>query len=239
MSADVNELGVNIVDAQLATSSGKVRVEGRASRWVPADFADVSFTVSRRAVTSADAVALAGDAYAALDAALLAHAAVIVRRTTTSLSVHEIVRYEPDSGRSIREGYEASRSQTARFSPVDGAGPALRSVVGAVPELAVQGPVFGLDPTNPVHAAVRSEASAAARSSAEAYAAGLGLALGTVLRLREPRASEANPFGAGDGMAMEAMAKLAPEGGGDLVLVDLINEDVKVVAVIELVVALA
>ena len=116
------------MDAQVAASSGKVRVEGRASRWVPADFADVSLTVSRRAVTSADAVALAGDAYAALDAAL---------------------------------------------------------------------------------------------------------------RLREPRASEANPFGAGDGMAMEAMAKLAPEGGGDLVLVDLTNKDVKVVAVIELVVALA
>lgn len=227
------------MDAQVTTSSGKVRVEGRASRWVPADFADVSFTVSRRADTSGEAVARAGEAYAALDAALVAHAAVIVRRTTTSLSVHEIVRYEQKSGRSIREGYQASRSQTARFSPVEGAGAALRTVIGAVPELVVQGPDFGLDPTNPVHAAVRAEASAAARSSAEAYADGLGLGLGAVLRLREPRPSQATPFGAVGGMAMRGMAKVAPEDGGESVLVDLTNEDVEVGATIELVIALA
>lgn len=217
---------------------GRIRVEGRASRWVPADFADVAFVVARRAKTSGEAVARAGEAYAALDAALTGHAEVIVRRTTTSLSVHEVVRYDPKSGQPIREGFEASRGQTARFSPVSGAGPALRSVVVAVPELTVQGPAFGLDADNPAHAAVRSEAAAAARASAEAYAGGLGLSLGAVHRLREPRLDAAGLHGstAGGGMAMRA--KATPDDGGDSVLVDLTDEDVEVTATIELVIAL-
>jgi uncharacterized protein YggE len=198
----------------------------------------VAFTVLRRAKTSGEAVAKAGEAYAALDAALGGHADAIVRRTTTSLSVHEIVHYDPKSGRPIRDGFQASRTQTARFSPVIQAGSALRSVLVAVPELQVQGPAFGLEPTNEVHAAVRSEAAAAARSSAQAYAAGLGLSLGAVLRLREPRATGAVGYAAGGDMVM-TRAKAAPEDGGESVLVDLTNEDVEVVAVIELVVAIA
>jgi uncharacterized protein YggE len=217
---------------------GTIRVEGRASRWVPADFADVAFTVVRRAKTSGEAVAKAGEAYAALDAALGGHADAIARRTTTSLSVHEVVHYDPKTGRPIRDGFEAQRTQSARFSPVGDAGAALRSVLVAVPELRVDGPVFGLEPSNPVHAIVRSGAAAAARSSAQAYAAGLGLGLGEVLRLREPRPSGPVGFAAGGDMVV-ARAKAVPDDGGESVLVDLTNEDVEVVAVVELVVAIA
>lgn len=220
---------------------GTIRVTGRASRWVAADFADVSFTVARRAKTSGAAVADAGEAYALLDRALAGHEGAIVRRTTTSLAVHEVVHHDPKSGRPVRDGFEASRTQTARFAPIAGGGAALRSVVVAVPELLVRGPEFGLEPTNPAHAAVRAEAAAAARSAAEAYASGLGLALGEVRKLREPRLGAGGGFHdpAAGGMALRAMAKAGPPDGGESVLVDLTDEDVEVVAVVELVVAIA
>lgn len=215
---------------------GKIRVEGRASRWVPADHVEVSFTVTRRAKTSGSAVSSAGEAYTALDKALAGHAHTIIRRTTTSLSVFEIVRHEPRSGRAIRDGFEASRSQNVRFAPVAGAGAALRSAVLAVPDLVVNGPTFGLDPSNPVHANVRVAAAASARTSAQAYAAGVGLSLGAVLRLEEPRAPE---HGFAADLALRTMAKVPADDLGASVLVDLTDEDVEVTAVIELVVAIA
>lgn len=218
-------------------SQGKIRVEGRASRWVPADHVDVSFTVTRRSKASSTAVADAGEAYAALDKALADHAHTIVRRTTTSISVHEVVRHEPRSGRAIREGFEASRTQTARFAPVVGASAALRAAVKAVPDLRIDGPAFGLDPSNPAHANVRVAAAASARTSAQAYAAGVGLSLGPVLRLEEPRSDGGHPFVGG--MAMRAMAPGGADDLGSTVLVDLTDEDVEVTAVIELVVAIA
>lgn len=217
---------------------GTIRVTGQASRWVAADFADVAFTVSRRAKTSGAAVAEAGEAYALLDRALAGHADAIVRRTTTSLAVHEVVHHDPKTGRLIRDGFEASRTQTARFAPIAGGGAALRSVVVAVPELVVRGPEFGLEPANPVHAEVRSEAAAAARSAAAAYAAGVGLVLGDVRKLREPRPGGAYDLAGGGGMALRALAKAGPVDGGESVLVDLTDEDVEVTASIELVVAL-
>ncbi len=224
------------------TKEATVRVAGTASRWAAADHADVTFTVTRRGRSSAEAVAAAGEAYAALDAALAAVSASVARRTTTSLSVHEAGHHDPETGRWIRDGFEATRSQTARFAPMAGAGDALRSVVAAVADLALHGPVFGLRPDNPVFGQVRSEAAATARASAQAYAAGVGLALGAVLRLTEPgtgggsgggpRFAEAMP------MARMAMKAADVDDGGAAILVDLTDEDVEVAATIEMLVTL-
>jgi uncharacterized protein YggE len=227
-----------------AVEPGTVRVRGTASRWVPADVADVTFTVTRQAPTSGEAVTDAGAAYAALDAALTAHGDVIVRRTTTSLSVHKVVRYDPKTGREIPEGFVASRSLTVRFRAVEAAGDALRAAVASAPELQVRGPEFALEPDNAVHAAVRADAAAAARASAAAYAAGLGLALGRVLRLREPDTATDGPVlgAAGGPMAVRSFAKSAgvpAPDGSESVLVDLGREDVEVLAEVELTVALA
>lgn len=222
------------------TKQPTARVAGTASRWAPADHADVTFTVTRRGRTGADAVAAAGEAYAALDAALVDAAGAIVRRTTTSLSVHETGHHDPENGRWVRDGYEASRAQTARFAPLAGAGDALRAVVTAVDDLVLDGPVFGLAPDNPVHAAVRSDAAAAARASAAAYAAGLGLQLGGVLRLTEPGTGGSRPFGETGPMVRMAMKAGGPAADADAsVLVELTDEDVEVTATIELLVALA
>lgn len=224
------------------TKQPTVRVAGTASRWAPADHADVTFTVTRRGRTGADAVAAAGEAYAALDAALVDAAGAIVRRTTTSLSVHETGHHDPENGRWVRDGYEASRAQTARFAPLAGAGDALRSVMTAVDDLVLDGPVFGLAPDNPVHAAVRSDAAAAARASAAAYADGLELHLGEVLRLSEPGTGGPRPYGETGPMArmvMKAGGPAADADAGAAVLVELTDEDVEVTATIELLVALA
>jgi uncharacterized protein YggE len=227
-----------------AAEPGTVRVCGTASRWVPADVADVTFTVTRQARTSGEAVTEAGTAYGALDVALTAHAAVIVRRTTTSLSVHKVVRYDPKTGREIPEGFVGSRSLTVRFRAVEAAGDALRAAVASAPDLQVHGPAFALEPDNAVHAAVRADAAAAARASAAAYASGLGLALGRVLRLREPGTATDGPVpgAAGGAMAVRSFARSAgvpAPDGGESVLVDLGREDVEVVAEVELTVALA
>jgi len=217
-------------------------VRGTASRWVPADLADVTLTVTRTAKTTGEAVTEAGRAQAALDDALSPHGAVIVRRSTTVVSVREQVRYEQKSGREVREGFVATRVTSVRFRAVSAAGDALRAIVAAVPELRVDGPALALEPTNPAYAEVRAEAAAAARSSAEAYARGLGLTLGRVLRLREPGTESDSPFpaqAAGGGLATRAFAKSAPPDGGESVLVDLGPEDVEIEASIELTVALA
>lgn len=222
-----------------AHEPGTVRVRGTASRWVPADVADVTFTVTRQAHTSGGAVTEAGAAYGALDAALTDHAAVVVRRTTTSLSVHKVVRYDPQTGREIPEGFVGSRSLTVRFRAVEAAGDALRAVIAAVPQLQVSGPEFALEPDNPVHVTVRAAAATAARASARAYASGLGLALGQVLHLREPHTNGDGPVPGGGGrtFGLAAFAKstaAATPDGGESVLVDLGREDVEILAEVEL-----
>ena len=215
----------------------RITVVGEASRWAPADHADVSFTVVRRATDSAEALAAAAAAYADLDATLTAHADVVVRRTTTALSVQELTRWE--DGRTIHEGFEARRTESARFSPITGGSAALRAVLDRVSDLFVAGPHFGLDPANPVHDEVRADAARAARAAAAAYATGLGLELGGALMLREPGAGEPapRPF---EASPMRAMAMAADAGGGEAgtpTLVELTDEDVEVRAAREAVFA--
>ncbi len=221
-----------------STDTPRITVVGEASRWAPADHADVTFTIVRRASDSAEALAAAAAAYADLDATLTAHADVVVRRTTTALSVQELTRWE--DGRTVHEGFEARRTETARFSPVTEGSAALRAVLDRVGDLFVAGPDFGLDPANSVHHAVRADAADAARAAAAAYASGLGLELGAVLALREPGtgAPAPRPF---EASPMRAMALPADAGGGENgspTLVELTDEDVEVWAAIEAVFSL-
>jgi uncharacterized protein YggE len=220
-----------------SNDSPRITVVGEASRWAPADHADVSFTVVRRATDSAQALRAAAATYAELDATLTAHAGVVVRRITTALSVQELTRWE--DGRTIHEGFEARRTESARFSPVTGGSVALRAVLDRVRDLFVAGPHFGLDPANPVHEAVRGDAARAARAAAAAYAAGLGLELGGVLALREPGAGEPAPRPLElSTMRAMALAVDGSSGDGTPTLVELTDEDVEVQAAIEAVFAL-
>lgn len=218
----------------------RITVVGDATRWVAADHADVSFTIVRRSPDSAEALRAAATAYADLDGALTDHAEVVVRRTTTALSVQEITRWE--DGRTLHEGFEARRTETARFSPVIAGGAALRAVLDRVAEVFVASPRFGLDPANAEHHAVRADAASAARAAAAAYASGLGLELGPVLFMREPGTAEPTPRPI-EGSTRRAMAMAADAGGGGgeagtPTLVELTDEDVEVTASIEVVFAL-
>lgn len=219
---------------------GRIRVEGRASRWVTADHADVTFTVRRNAPTSAKAVALASEAYAILDGVLAGAGDVVERRTTVALSVHQVTRWDPETGKEHRDGFVAARAETVRFSPPAEAGEVLRAIAIAVPDLGLTGPVYGLRAENPVHDEVRAAAAADARRVAASYASGLGLSLGRVLRITEPGLSGGRG-GGGFGeprFAMAAPMAEADSSGPSTVLVDLTSEDVEVRSVVELDVAI-
>lgn len=207
----------------------RITVVGEASRWAPADHADVSFTIARRSTDSAEALRAAGEAYTALDGVLVNHRDVVVHRITTALGVREVTRW--DEGRTIHEGFEAGRTETVRFAPVAGGSQVLQAVLAGVAELFVSAAEFGLAPTNPVHHDVRADAASAARSGAEAYAAGLGLTLGGVLSLHEPGTVNlsADPFESGPVLRM---ATAMGAGGDERVptLAELTDEDVEVQA---------
>ncbi len=211
---------------------GRIRVRGTASRWVPADHAAVTFTVRRTGATSTRAVALASEAYQLLDASLIGAGDVIERRTTVALSVHQVTRWDPETGKEHRDGFAATRSETVRFAPPEAAGDVLRAIAIAVPDLEVGGPVYGLRTDNPVHDDVRAAAAAHARGVAESYAAGLGLGIGRVLQLDEPGLG-GGP--GGPGPMAEARFAMADDGSGPAtVLVDLTSEDVEVTATVVL-----
>jgi uncharacterized protein YggE len=219
-------------------SKPRITVEGTATRWAPADHVDVAFRVVRRAVDAREAVRMATDAYAALDAALGRHGAAIERRTTRSLAVTELSHWEPETGRQVHDGFEASRVETVRFAPVGGAGAVVHEVMATVPELLVQGPWFGLAASNPVHAAVRADAAAAARDSAAAYASGLGLELGPVRAAREPGTAGRDPMVPEARFAKMAAADAGGSEPAGAPLLELTAEDGEVAARIELVITL-
>lgn len=212
----------------------RVTVRGYASRWVPASFADVCFTARRRGTDAAEAIAAAGATYATLDRVLGGHGDVIAHRRTTSLVVREVQHDDPSTGRLVADGFEASRAALVRFAPVIRSGVALRAAAG-VPDIGLEGPSFGIDPDDPAQADVRSAAAADALRAAEAYAAGLGLRVGPVLRAREPDERGGEPFPQPGRRALTAAAEA---GGDDARLVDLVGEEVELVATIEVVVAL-
>jgi len=217
--------------------TGAVRVRGTASRWVTADHAEVTFTVRRHGPTTAKAVATASEAYVLLDGVLAGAGEVVERRTTVALSVQQVTRWDPETGKEHREGFSATRAETVRFAPPADAGEVLRAIAIAVPDLEVGGPRYGLRAENPVHDEVRAAAAADARRVAESYAAGLGLSLGRVRRLTEPGLDGGGPVAVEARLAMAATADAG--AGPSTVLVDLTAEDVEVRAAVDLDIALA
>lgn len=218
--------------------AGIVQVRGRASRWAPADHAEVTFTVRRRGPTSAKAVALASEAHQLLDGTLAGAGDVVVRRTTVALSVVPVNRWDPETGKEHRDGFAASRAETVRFAPPEAGGEVLRAIAVAVPDLAIAGPRYGLAPDNPIHDEVRAAAAADARRVAASYAAGLGLGIGRVRRIAEPGLDGG---GGGPEPRFAMAAKATADAAGDepsATLVELTGEDVEVRASVVLDVAL-
>lgn len=60
-------------------------------------------------------------------------------------------------------------------------------LTGAVDGLELTGPIWQLDPDNPVHAELQAEAVREARARAQRYAAALGGTLGPLIELADPR----------------------------------------------------
>ena len=131
---------------------GTIETRGSATHWVPAEHVDITFTVRRRAATSALAASGASRSFVDLEDALHAHAEVVMRRTTQSLTVRTAQQLNRKTGAWTDSGFEAQRSMTVRLGPVERAGAALRQVLAQVTDVTVSGPVFGVSPDHPARA---------------------------------------------------------------------------------------
>lgn len=166
-----------------------ITVRGVATVETPPDHASVLATVRTRGRTAEEAFAGLAERTAACDEVLDDAAACVRRRETSSLGVQPVVEYDPQTGQSVQRGHTAWRTVRLEVVPGDGVADLLRTLVSRA-EAELDGPQWHVDETNPVHDTARRAAAADARRRAEAYAAGLAVAVGSVAWVSEPTTGE-------------------------------------------------
>lgn len=198
----------------------EIMVRGHAEALLPPTDATITVTVQARAAGSqADAVARCAAQCEALDVLVDAGRGGLVRRAVTSS-----IRTGPEwdhSGKGGRRlvGHVASRSTELDCAP-DGEGlTALLQAVSGMVDVQVHGPTWRVAPDAPGWVDVRAAAAGDARARAEAYAAGLDLAVGHVVWLAEPGLRRAGGGGGDLSMAFAAAAPVTRamrrEGGAE------------------------
>ena len=160
------------------TTPQGLTVRGRATALVAPDYAVLNVTVRARAASAEEAFSALAPRSAGCDGVLAAYEAIVRRRETSSLGVEPIVEYEPQTGQAVQRGHAAWRSLRIEIRPTDTVSEMLRSLVAEGAELA--GPQWQVEDENPARDQVRRAAAADARRRADAYAQGLGLAVGDV-----------------------------------------------------------
>jgi uncharacterized protein YggE len=160
----------------------EIRVEGTGSVLVQPDRAVFRVTVDRDGQSHEDAYRSAVEAAARVDAALAARPAAIDRSDTTSLTVLPLTRWR--KGESVRTGWRASRTTTIEVVDLGALGALVADLATAGATLA--GPEWRIDDASPAHDEVRELAARDARRRADAYARGLGVAVGKVRWVSEP-----------------------------------------------------
>jgi len=162
-----------------------ILVRGTARRQVAADHAVLHLTVTAMGVQAVDVERALGESAAAVDRVLEAHGAAIRSTVATSISIRPNTYWSPETGRQVRDGFVGERTVKVRLDDPDAAGALIRLALDVV-AVEVAGPSWHIADDHPVHAEVRAAAAADARSCAEAYAAGLGVAVGSVAFVAEP-----------------------------------------------------
>ena len=160
----------------------EVIVKGSADIRIPPDRALVHATLDADGSARDDAYKAAARTAAAVDAVLEQHAAETERVVTTALAVQPLTRWR--KGELIRTGWRATRRSAIEVVDFTGLGSLLAELVGAGAQIV--GPTWIVDDANPAIDRVRVLAAEDARRRAEAYAAGLGFALGPVRWVSEP-----------------------------------------------------
>ncbi|NLV56003.1 MAG: SIMPL domain-containing protein [Acidimicrobiales bacterium] len=212
-----------------------VRVNGEATRRVGPDRATVRLTVEGRGAAAGSAVADLRSATAPVDAALGRHHASITAREASRVTARPNVWRDARTGEERRDGYVATRTTSVEVAPAAAVASLIDDVTATVPDVAIDGPWWTVDPDNPVHAEVRAEAAADARSRAEAYARGLGVGVGAAVRIAEPGLGGwgAGPAGQPGEMVRAMMGDYVGQGHDGAALIDVGEEQVEVSAHVE------
>ncbi|CAN5231903.1 hypothetical protein BH23ACT9_BH23ACT9_12620 [soil metagenome] len=200
----------------------EIIVRGLAESLLDPTDATVTVTVQVRASRSqAEAVTTCAQRCEAVDAAVDARrapasgdAALVRRAVTSSVTTGPEYEHNPKVGRRL-VGYTAARTSELHCAP-DGPGlTALLSAVSALPDVRVAGPSWRIAPDAEGWVGVRAAAAEEALRRAEAYAAGLDLAVGRVAWVAEPGLRL--PGGGGgmeSTMAFAAAPQMRMKGGG-------------------------
>jgi uncharacterized protein YggE len=192
----------------------EITVRGRAEARVAPTDAHVTVTVHARSTGGqADAVERCARQAAVVDGLLDAARDDLVRRVVTS-SVRTGPEYEhsPKLGRRL-VAWTATRTADVTCAP-DGEGlTALLDALARTDGVRLDGPRWAVAADAAAWLDVRMGAAADARRRAEAYAAGLDVAVGRVVRITEP--GLALPTGHAESAPMAFATRAMAKGGGE------------------------
>jgi len=104
-------------------------------------------------------------------------------RSTSGITVHEDFDHTSEGRRSL--GHRASATVSVRMSDTELIGRLVSQATSDL-EARIDGPRWQIARDNPVHLEAAREAAADAQRKAQAYAEGVGVRLGRLLRLTEP-----------------------------------------------------
>jgi uncharacterized protein YggE len=171
------------VTAQTTTPRRTVRAVGDATVAVTPDQATMSFSIETRAQTAQDASASNASMTAAVLGALTAALSSDGTIRTTGYSINPIYTY-PANSAPVLNGYQAVNTVELTLTKLSRTGELLDigTKAGAT---RVSSLSFGLKDPEPARLQALRQASALARSHAEAMVTGLGLHLGNVIHLDE------------------------------------------------------
>jgi len=192
------------------------------------DHASVRVDIDGEGASQDDAYETATQLAQAVDAVLEARSEAIGRVVTAALAVQPKTRWR--KGENVRTGWRALRTTLVEITALEGVGVLLAELARAGG--AVSGPFWQLSPANPAHDVVRAAAAKDARRRADAYAEGLGLAVGDVIWVAEPglRLAAAPPAWAG-----EAAAGATRAGGAhEEQQIDVTPEEITLTAAVEI-----
>jgi uncharacterized protein YggE len=169
---------------------GTVTVRGSAAVPAQPDRVELSFTVTAVEQSAAAALAVVGTKSERLGQVLETLGVPRAQWSTSGATVQEAIEW--DGSRQVHRGFRGTYQVVVRLADPALVGPLMQDAVDST-GAAVAGPWWRLDPANPAHLQASRLAAANARSKADAYAAGLGLRIGTVVAVREPQTGGGPP----------------------------------------------
>ena len=212
----------------------EIIVRGSAELRIPPDRALVHATLDADGGSRDDAYSGAARTAAAVDAVLATYADGAERVVTTALTVQPLTRWR--KGELVRTGWRATRRSLLDLTSFERMGALLADLAAAGATIA--GPDWRVDETNEAHDRVRALAAQDARRRAEAYADGLGVAVGDLRWVAEPGLRSSSPE-VGHGALMSFAS--APQGGSvdDEAIIEVAPADTTIAASVEVAFALA